>query len=101
MTAASDAVARGNLKVFEEIGLEFLHAPVVRRIGGRTTLLAHGDGYTFEVAGSEILCAHKRLQPTELVQESYLRLLDWRSVHWHNRAQFFATAARIWIIAPS
>jgi hypothetical protein len=30
-------------------------------------LLAHGDGYTFEVAGSEILCAHKRLQPTELI----------------------------------
>jgi DNA-directed RNA polymerase specialized sigma24 family protein len=25
-------------------------------------------------------------QPTELVQESYLRLLDWRAVHWENRA---------------
>ena len=36
-----------------------------------------------------------RWQPTELVQESYLRLLDWRSVHWENRAHFFATAARI------
>jgi RNA polymerase sigma-70 factor, ECF subfamily len=32
-------------------------------------------------------------QPTELVQESYLRLLDWRGVHWQNRAHFFATAA--------
>jgi RNA polymerase sigma-70 factor, ECF subfamily len=32
-------------------------------------------------------------QPTELVQESYLRLLDWRAVHWQNRAHFFATAA--------
>src|SRR5918992_5766399 len=35
----------------------------------------------------------RRWQPTELVQESYLRLLDWRSVHWQNRAHFFATAA--------
>ena len=34
-----------------------------------------------------------RWRPTELVQESYLRLLDWRAVHWQNRAHFFATAA--------
>jgi RNA polymerase sigma factor (TIGR02999 family) len=34
-----------------------------------------------------------RWQPTELVQEAYLRLLDWRGVHWHNRAHFFSTAA--------
>lgn len=36
---------------------------------------------------------HGGWQPTELVQESYLRLLDWRAVHWQNRAHFFATAA--------
>jgi hypothetical protein len=29
-----------------------------------------------------------RWRPTELVQESYLRLLDWRGVHWQNRAHF-------------
>jgi RNA polymerase sigma factor (TIGR02999 family) len=34
-------------------------------------------------------------RPTELVQESYVRLLDWRSVHWQNRAHFFATTARM------
>jgi RNA polymerase sigma factor (TIGR02999 family) len=34
-------------------------------------------------------------QPTELVHESYLRLLDWRAVHWQNRAHFFATAAQM------
>jgi RNA polymerase sigma factor (TIGR02999 family) len=33
--------------------------------------------------------------PTELVQESYLRLLDWRAVQWQNRAHFFATVARM------
>ena len=36
-----------------------------------------------------------RWRPTELVHESYLRLLDWRAVHWQNRAHFFATAARM------
>jgi RNA polymerase sigma factor (TIGR02999 family) len=36
-----------------------------------------------------------RLQPTELVQESYLRLLEWQTVQWQNRAHFFATTARM------
>jgi len=34
-------------------------------------------------------------QPTDLVQESYVRLLDWQAVHWQNRAHFFATTARM------
>jgi RNA polymerase sigma-70 factor, ECF subfamily len=34
-------------------------------------------------------------QPTDLVQESYVRLLDWRVVRWQNRAHFFATTARM------
>lgn len=34
-------------------------------------------------------------QPTDLVQASYVRLLDWHAVHWQNRAHFFATAARM------
>jgi RNA polymerase sigma-70 factor, ECF subfamily len=32
-------------------------------------------------------------QPTELVHETYLRLLDWRGIHWKNRAQFFAAVS--------
>ena len=32
-------------------------------------------------------------QPTDLINESYLRLLGWRDVEWKNRAHFFATAA--------
>ena len=36
-----------------------------------------------------------RWRPTELIQESYLRLLDWRAVHWQNRAHFFGTVARM------
>lgn len=34
------------------------------------------------------------LQPTELVHEAYLRLVDSRGLRWEGRAHFFATAAR-------
>lgn len=34
-------------------------------------------------------------QATELINESYLRLIGWRGVEWHSRAQFFATAAQM------
>src|SRR3954452_12619280 len=32
------------------------------------------------------------LQPTALVNEVYLRLMDQRKVHWQNREQFFGVA---------
>ena len=35
------------------------------------------------------------LQPTALVNEAYLRLVDQRSVPWQNRAHFFGIAAQI------
>jgi RNA polymerase sigma factor (TIGR02999 family) len=35
------------------------------------------------------------LQPTALVHEAYLRLVDQRGVDWHNRAHFFGIAARM------
>lgn len=35
------------------------------------------------------------LRSTVVVNEAYLRLVDVNSVDWHNRAQFFAIAARI------
>jgi RNA polymerase sigma-70 factor (ECF subfamily) len=35
------------------------------------------------------------LQPTALVNEVYLRLVDQRSVSWQTRAQFFGLAARL------
>jgi RNA polymerase sigma factor (TIGR02999 family) len=34
-------------------------------------------------------------QPTDLVHELYLRLLDWRVIPWQNRAHFFSTTARM------
>jgi RNA polymerase sigma factor (TIGR02999 family) len=35
------------------------------------------------------------LQTTALVNEVYLRLIDWKNVRWKNRAQFFAIASRM------
>jgi RNA polymerase sigma factor (TIGR02999 family) len=35
------------------------------------------------------------LQPTELVHEAYLRLIDQQRVSWQNRAQFFGMAATL------
>ncbi len=35
------------------------------------------------------------LQTTALVNEAYLRLIDWKSVEWQNRAHFFGISARL------
>jgi RNA polymerase sigma-70 factor, ECF subfamily len=35
------------------------------------------------------------LQTTALVNEAYLRLIDWENVEWQNRAHFFGVAARL------
>ena len=35
------------------------------------------------------------LQPTALVHEAYMRLVDQRNVDWRNRAQFYGLAARM------
>jgi RNA polymerase sigma factor (TIGR02999 family) len=35
------------------------------------------------------------LQTTELVDEAYVRLIDWKNVRWQNRAHFFGVAAQM------
>lgn len=35
------------------------------------------------------------LQTTALVNEAYLRLIDWKNVHWLSRAHFFAVSAQL------
>ncbi|HET7712834.1 MAG TPA: sigma-70 family RNA polymerase sigma factor [Thermoanaerobaculia bacterium] len=35
------------------------------------------------------------LQTTALVNEAYLRLVNWRDVQWQNRAHFFAVSAQL------
>ena len=39
--------------------------------------------------------ADHTLQPTALVNEAYIRLVDQRQVDWQNRAHFFGVAAQI------
>ena len=39
--------------------------------------------------------ANKSLQPTELVHEAYLRLVDAKQLNWKNRSHFFGIAARL------
>src|SRR5262245_10262610 len=35
------------------------------------------------------------LQPTALINEMYLRLIDWRNISWQDRAHFFGLSARL------
>src|SRR6266511_2383905 len=35
------------------------------------------------------------LQTTALVNEAYVRLIDWKTVHWQSRAHFFAVSAQL------
>ena len=35
------------------------------------------------------------LQTTALVNEAYIRLLNWKEVSWRNRAHFFGVSARL------
>jgi RNA polymerase sigma factor (TIGR02999 family) len=84
----------------------------VRRDGDLTELLqawSRGDGEALEQLAPLVhfqlrdmarrMLASERAadgwQPTDLVHETYLRLLDWRVVRWQNRAHFFSTTARM------
>jgi RNA polymerase sigma factor (TIGR02999 family) len=35
------------------------------------------------------------LQTSALINEAYIRLIDWKSVQWQNRAHFFGVAAQM------
>lgn len=35
------------------------------------------------------------LQPTALINEAYVRLIEWKTVSWQNRAHFYAVAAKM------
>lgn len=39
--------------------------------------------------------ANNSLQPTALINEAYLRLIEWNAATWTDRAHFFAVAAKI------
>jgi RNA polymerase sigma-70 factor (ECF subfamily) len=39
--------------------------------------------------------ANHTMQTTELVNEAYMRLIDWKSAKWENRAHFFGVSAQL------
>ena len=68
-----------------------------------------GDQHAFDVLMPEVrkelhrLAAHYMaeeppghdLQPTALINEAYLRLVDWKNIQWADRAHFFGMAANM------
>src|SRR5262245_27086389 len=62
---------------------------------GRLTPIIHGEMHRL----AKRYMAGERpghiLQTTALVNEAYLRLIDWKNVEWQNRAHFFGLAAQI------
>ena len=55
------------------------------------------EGELRRIAGAYFVRENREhtLQPTALVNEAYVRLIDQRRVDWQNRAHFFAVAARL------
>jgi RNA polymerase sigma-70 factor, ECF subfamily len=78
VTALLDDWSRGNHGALNQL-LPLVYAEL-RRIAGRQ-LQKERVGHT--------------LQPTALVHEVYLRLVDQRHVDWRNRAHFFGVAAHV------
>jgi len=78
ITALLGAWSRGNSSALNQL-LPLVYAEL-RRIAGRQ-LRSERVNHT--------------LQPTALVHEVYLRLVDQRKVDWQNRAHFFGVAAQV------
>ena len=79
LTGLLQAWSRGDADALEQL------APLIQaelRILARRALAGEQSGKTW--------------QATELIHESYLRLIGWqKAVQWQNRAHFFATTATI------
>jgi RNA polymerase sigma factor (TIGR02999 family) len=78
VTGLLDDWSRGDRRALETL-LPVVYAEL-RRIAARQ-LRRERDGHT--------------LQPTALVHEAYLRLVEQRSVNWESRAHFFGVAAQV------
>ncbi len=78
ITALLEQLSAGNRDV--EAQLIPLVYGELRQLAGRYMRFERGD---------------HTLQPTALVNEAYLRLVQQPQVPWQNRAHFFATAARV------
>lgn len=63
--------------------------------GDRLVSLVYGDLHRRAAAYLRRERRDHVLQPTALVHEAYLRLIDQKRVAWQNRAQFFGIASQI------
>lgn len=78
ITALLDEWGRGNRRALDDL-LPLVYAEL-RRVAARQ-LRRERDGHS--------------LQPTALVHEAYLRLVDQQKVDWRGRAHFFGVAAQV------
>lgn len=78
VTAMLDAWSRGDARALDRL-LPLVYAEL-RQIAARR-LRQERTGHT--------------LQPTALVHEAYLRLVEQRNVGWHDRAHFYGVAAQV------
>jgi RNA polymerase sigma-70 factor (ECF subfamily) len=78
ITALLDDWSRGNHRALDQL-LPIVYAEL-RRVAARQ-LRRERAGHS--------------LQPTALVHEAYLRLVDQRQVDWRNRTHFFGVAAQV------
>ena len=78
VTALLDDWSRGNRTALTQL-LPLVYAEL-RRVAARQLRSERAD---------------HTLQPTALVHEAYLRLVDQRRVDWRNRAHFFGVAAQV------
>lgn len=78
VTQLLNAWSQGNTRALEQL------APLVeselRRVA-QAYLSREAPGHT--------------LQPTALINEAYLRLIEWKTVEWRSRAHFYAVAAKM------
>src|SRR4026208_2057784 len=63
----------------------------------RNELLPHASAELRRIAARQLRSERvgHTLQPTALVHEVYMRLVDQRTVDWRNRAHFFGAAAQV------
>lgn len=57
--------------------------------------MVHGELRRLAAAQMRGEARHLTLQPTALVHEAYMRLIDQTRVQWQNRSHFFAICARL------
>src|SRR5688572_30421179 len=62
---------------------------------GKLAPLVHAELYRLAKRYMSRERSDHLLQTSALINEAYIRLIDWKAVRWQNRAHFFGVAAQI------